>query len=322
MPDAEGEEHLFHGVPGGDIAGVDGFDLRACDVGERVARVDDNRDSVNGNDARFQLGFFAVCQFTGGHSDVTVTGGNILHAGGGVGLLDFDRRAGVELHICFGNLLHDRCDRGGTGNGDLALGFGAGKGSGAVGSGNVTVICDYGLAFLAHDIFDEILGKAGGVSFGGDVERAADLVGAGFDVCGGCFGTVYLECLDGIIHRAERNITDRVFITGNIGEHDARFGGDCGFLRGFIHLFAGKILFLNAEQFDERAAGSGAFLTGDDGNVMACFKIGCLSCAAGGLSRAAGRVAPVCAACQCQSEQRGGHCKTYDLFHYNHPFLH
>lgn len=102
------------------------------------------------------------------------------------------------------------------------------------------------------------------VALRGDVERAADGVGAVLDVVGRGLDAVDLHGLDGAVEGAEGDVADGGLVAGD-GLHDdcggaADLGGDDGLV---------DLVDLDAGQLDERAAGAGAFLTGDDGDGIA-----------------------------------------------------
>lgn len=88
----------------------------------------------------------------------------------------------LKRHIGLGELFHDRGDGGGTLDDDGAGRIAGGEGAGGAG-GDAALIGDDLLALVALDKGDEILRSVAQVALRGDVERAADGVGAVLGRC-------------------------------------------------------------------------------------------------------------------------------------------
>ena len=145
----------------------------------------------------------------------------------------------------------------------VPVGFAGGEGAGGAG-GDAALIGDDLLALVALDEGDEVLRSVAQVALRGDVERAADGVGAVLDVVGRGLDAVDLHGLDGAVEGAEGDVADGGLVAGD-GLHDDGGGAaDLGGGDGLVDLVD-----LDAGQLDERAAGAGAFLTGDDGDGIA-----------------------------------------------------
>lgn len=211
-----------------------------------------------------QLSCFLVLQLAGCHTDGERAVHRAGHAGGGVRGLEVDGGVRVDRLVSLDQLLHDRRNRGGAADCDLAGGAVGYEGLCCVVDCDVLVVGDNGLTFLGEDEADEILGYAGRLALGCDVERTGQLVGACLYVVYGRLSAVYLDSLYGIVQSAEGDVADGLLVACNAGQHDIGLVCDFRVCGGIVDLFAVSGLFLDAGQLDERAARARAVLTGDD----------------------------------------------------------
>ena len=280
---------FLHVSPCGQLAGVDALDLVNGQILGRVGRVDDDCDAVQCQNSSLGTALdLGVLQLTAGHADGVGAVQRAGNTGGGVGGEQLKLSVGVDSLVGLDQLLHQRRDRGGAADGDLA---------GRLGGGEVrTVLTDVALiggkrlTVLAQDIGDEVHGHGvGGIAVGNDVERTGQYIAAVLDGLGGGGHTADRDGLDGVVQRAEADVADGGLIVGNSGHDAVGAGLDGSGLGGVVDLLAVSVLLLNASQLNEGAAGAGAVLTGDDRDVLIGVKVtGGGGRGSGGISGTAG----------------------------------
>ena len=133
-------------------------------------------------------------------------------------------------------------------------------GARVVGNGDATVLLDHLLTVGTHDVVDEVLGHIGHAVLRHDIERTGHLVRAALHVLGRSFGAVDAERLHRVVQRTERYVADGVRVARHGRHHDGRGVRDGGRGSGQINLVSVGILFLDAEQLDERTPRAGAVL--------------------------------------------------------------
>ena len=253
---------LTRGRPVGDVADIDTLDLIHRQVVNGVRRVYDYCDAVKCDGGAGKLCSLVVLHLAGCHAD----GKGAVHRAGHAGrwesevcrsMLAFGFTAlyaSISFSITGGY-------RGGTADCDLSGRTVGSKGCCIVVNSDVLVISYNSLTFLGEDEVDKILGYAGRLALGCNIERTGQLVGACLYVIYGSFCAVYLDSLYGVIQRTEGNVADspsRCLLrwSVNIG-----LVGDLGIRGGIVDLLACVVLLLYTSQFDERAARTGTILT-------------------------------------------------------------
>ena len=178
-----------------------------------------------------------------------------------------DLGVGVDGFVRFHELFHQGCHAGGAAHDDLAGGLGAGEGFAL--AADVALVGGKRLTVSAQAVGEEVHGNGvGGVAVGDEVERTGKGVAAVLDGVGTRLDAVHGDRLDGVVQRAKADVADGGGIVGNGGHNAvgaALHGG--GFGRP-IDLFAVGVLLLDAGQLNESAAGAGAVLTGEHGDVL------------------------------------------------------
>ena len=238
------------------------FANRNKQINTGVVKAHDHCYAVHGDGqagkSLFKLG---LLQFTGGHTDIAhaIDGGS--HAGRGVALLQLDLHIGIHVFVGFLELLHDRRNRGGTRNHNLAGNLTAIKSRSVFRHSDIAVGFDDCLTFRTHDESDEIFSGVGNLRLGSNVERTGHLVAAVFDILHRSLHTVNQQRLDRLIHGTEADVANSTVIASYTGHHDGGGIGNIAFVGGIIGLFTVLILLFNAEQLDKRAACAGTLLT-------------------------------------------------------------
>src|SRR5699024_6951923 len=91
---------------------------------------------------------------------------------------------------------------------------------------DIVLFLNDGLAVRAQDEVDEVLGNAGRLALGRDVERTGQGVGAALYVINSRLNAVNRNRLNGIVQGAEGNITDCRFVARNRGQDRVGAVGD------------------------------------------------------------------------------------------------